>query len=227
LLHLAGLLSHLSSADDLASPASAEQAERFAGLVELLDPDEREQVWVHLANSAGALHWRQARWRMVRAGLALYGLDPARRDAALQPIMSVRARIAQVRELPAGAPVGYNRRWTAARPSRVGVLQVGYADGYPWRLANRGEALVGGRRVPVVGAVSMDLVTIDLTDTDATVGDEAVLLGRQGDEAITAWELAERAETIPYEIFTRLGLRLARRYRRGGAVVETTSRHVA
>lgn len=227
LLRLTGVLSHLSSADDLAGPRTGEQAARFAELLGLLAPAEREGLWVHLANSAAALHWPHARHRMVRSGLALYGYDPAHRDAGLAPVLSVHARVAQVRDLPAGAPVGYNCRWYARRPSRIGVLQLGYADGYPWRLANRGEALVAGRRVPVVGAVSMDLVTVDLTDTAAGVGDVAVLLGRSGDQEITAWELAERAETIPYEILTRFGLRLARRYRRGGAVVETTSRHLA
>jgi alanine racemase len=227
LVRLTGVMSHLSSADDLESRATAEQEARFASLLGLLTPAEREGLWVHLANSAGALHWPQTRHGMVRAGLALYGLDPAHRDSGLEPVLSVHARVAQVRELPAGAPVGYNCRWQAARPSRIGVLQIGYADGYPWRLANRGEALVGGGRAPVVGAVSMDLVTLDLTDTAAGLGDEAVLLGRAAGDEITAWELAERAETIPYEILTRLALRLARRYRRGDSVVATTSRHLA
>ena len=227
LLRLTGVLSHLSSADDLASDRSAEQSARFAELLELLRPEERAGLVIHLANSAGALHWPAARHRLVRSGLALYGYDPAHRDGELAPVLAVRARIAQVRHLSAGAPVGYNCRWTAARESRVGVLQVGYADGYPWRLANRGEALVGGRRVPVVGAVSMDLVTIDLTDTTAGLGDTATLMGRDGGEAITAWELAERAETIPYEILTRFGQRLARRYRRGGALVGATAKHLA
>ncbi|HEV8240775.1 MAG TPA: alanine racemase C-terminal domain-containing protein, partial [Thermoanaerobaculia bacterium] len=109
----------------------------------------------------------------------------------------------------------------------IGILQLGYADGYPWKLSNRAEALVEGRRVAVVGAVSMDMIAVDLTDTGAGLGAEAVLLGRQGDEHITAWEVAERAETIPYEILTRFGLRMARHYVRGGEVIETTSRHLA
>ena len=227
LLRLTGVMSHLSSSDDLESHRSGEQIAAFDGLLAQLTAAERERVVVHLANSAGALHWPGARHGLVRAGLALYGLDPAHRDDGLAPVLSVRARIAQVRRLAAGAPVGYNSRWKAARDSRIGVLQLGYADGYPWQLANRGEALAGGRRVPVVGAVSMDLVTIDLTDAAAEAGDEVVLLGASGGEAITAWELAERAGTIPYEIFTRFGLRLARRYRRGGAIVATSSRHLA
>jgi alanine racemase len=122
--------------------------------------------------------------------------------------------------------VGYNGRWQAAAASRVGVVQVGYADGYAWRLANRGEVLVRGRRAPVVGAVSMDLLTVDLTATPGVLGDQVVLLGRQGGEEVTVWELAERAGTTPYEVITRFGQRLARRYLRGGGVVATCSRHL-
>ena len=227
LLRLRGFLSHLAESEDLESPRSEEQARRFAAALALLTPGEREGLLVHLANSGGALHWPATRHGLVRAGLAIYGLDPARRDPGLVPALSVHARVAQVRELAAGERVGYGGRWEAARPSRIGVLQVGYADGYAWRLAGLGEVLVRGRRAPVVGAVSMDLMTVDLTDIGAGPGDEAVLLGRQGGEEITAWELAERAGTIPYEVLTRFGQRLARRYLREGRVEETTSRHLA
>ena len=185
------------------------------------------RVWVHLANSAGALHWPPTRHTLVRCGLALYGLDPAAREGDLKPVLSVHARVVMTRQVPTGGRVGYSGRWTALRPSRVGILQLGYADGYPWKLSNRAEALVEGRRVAVVGAVSMDMIAVDLTDTAAGLGAEAVLLGRQGGEQITAWEVAERAETIPYEILTRFGLRMARHYLQGGEVIETTSRHLA
>jgi alanine racemase len=227
LLRLGGILSHLADSDDLASPRNDVQAHALVSALGLLAPAEREGLVVHLANSAGALHWPAARHGLVRSGLALYGLDPAHREPSLRPVLSVHARLAQVRDVPAGARVGYNGRWQAAAPSRIGVLQLGYADGYSWRLANRGEVLLGGRRAPVVGAVSMDLVAVDLTAVGGRLGDEAVLLGRQGEDEITAWELAERAGTIPYEVLTRFGQRLARRYVRGGRVVETTSRHLA
>jgi alanine racemase len=227
LLRLAGVMSHLAESDAVESPRNEEQERRFVAALELLDAGGgREGLLVHLANSAGALHHPGARHGLVRAGLAIYGLDPARRDRELAPVLSVRARVAQVRRVEAGAPVGYNSRWQASGPSRIGVLQLGYADGYAWRLANRGQVLVRGRRAPVVGAVSMDLVTVDLTATDADLGDEVVLLGRQGEEEITACELAELAGTIPYEVLTRFGQRLARRYVREGRVVETTSRHL-
>jgi alanine racemase len=225
-LRLTGIASHLADSEDLESERNELQNERFAAVLAQLTAGEREGLLVHLANSGGTLHWPATRHGLVRCGLALYGLDPARRDAALRPTLSIHGRVMQVRALQPGQRVGYNGRWAAPVPSRVGVVPVGYADGYPWRLANCGEALVAGRRVPVVGAVSMDLLTVDLTATDAVLGDEVVLLGRQGAEQITAWELAERAGTIPYEVLTRFGQRLARRYVRGGTVVATSSRHL-
>ena len=226
LLRLAGVMSHLAESDEVESPRNEEQERRFVAALELLGGGGREGLLVHLANSAGALHHPGARHGLVRAGLAIYGLDPARRDRELAPVLSVRARVAQVRHVETGAPVGYNGRWQAPGPSRIGVLQLGYADGYAWRLANRGQVLVRGRRAPVVGAVSMDLITVDLTATGAELGDEVVVLGRQGEEEITAWELAELAGTIPYEVLTRFGQRLARRYVRDGRVVESASRHL-
>jgi len=129
-----------------------------------------------------------------------------------------------VRDVPAGVALGYGGLRTTTRPSRIAVLPVGYGDGYGWRLSNRSEVLLGGRRAPVAGAVSMDLIVVDATDTGAALGDEAVLLGRQDGEEITAAELARLAGTIPYEILCALGLRLTRRYRRGGEVTEETSR---
>ena len=237
-LRLAGLMSHFAEADEPESAANPEQQRRFAAVVELLTEAERERVIVHLANSAGLLHRPAARHRLVRLGLSLYGLDPAGEAggaaAGLAPVLSVAGRIVQLRRVASGEAVGYGGRWRAARPSDVAVVPVGYADGYPWRLSIAGtpaagaraaEALVEGRRVPLAGAVSMDMLALDVTGTGAAVGDEAVLLGRRGGEAITAWELARRAGTIPYEVLCGFGRRLPRRYLRGGRVEPATVRH--
>ncbi len=223
-LELGGLLSHLADADDLESPRTAEQEERFASLVAAeLTAEERSRLPLHLANSAAALHHAATRHSFVRCGLALFGIDPAGVEQHLRPVMSVVSRIVQVREVEAGARPGYGGLWRASRSSRLGVVPVGYADGYGRRLSNRAQMLAGGRRVTVVGAVSMDMSLIDLTDTRCRAGDEVVLLGRQNGEEIGAAELAQWSGTIPYESLCLLGLRLPRCYLRQGEVIERSS----
>ena len=148
----------------------------------------------------------------MRLGIALYGYDSAGRlSADLEPVLSVEAEIVQVKSIAAGTRVGYGGRWVAERPSRIGIVPVGYADGYSWRLGNRAEVLVGGQRVPVVGSVSMDLLAVDVTGVAAEVGSRATLLGRQGAERISAVELAADVGTIPYQLLCLFGLRLPRR----------------
>ncbi|MBP7588650.1 MAG: alanine racemase, partial [Thermoanaerobaculia bacterium] len=167
---------------------------------------------VHLANSAGALHLPSARFDWVRLGLALYGYDSAGRlSAELEPVLSVEAEIVQVKSIPPGTRVGYGGRFTAERPSRIGIVPVGYADGYSWRLGNRADVLVGGQRVPVVGSVSMDLLAVDVTGVAAEIGSRVTLLGRQGAETISAVELAAEVGTVPYQLLCLFGLRLPRR----------------
>lgn len=224
-LYLAGLLSHFAEADDLESPRNVVQEERFTSVLELLTGEERDSILIHMANSAAALHRAGSRYDLVRLGLAMYGLDPAQRNEdPLRPAMSVRARIVQLRDVPAGTPVSYGGRTVVQRQSRIAVVPVGYADGYAWRLTGKAEALVHGRRVPIAGSVTMDMTLLDVTDTGAELGDEVVLLGRQGGEEITALELAGHAGTISWEILCHLGLRLPRRYVRGGRVEELISR---
>jgi alanine racemase len=232
-LRLAGLLSHFGDADDLDSPRNPAQEARFAAVLALLTPEERERTLIHMANSAAALHRPGSRYALVRVGIAVYGLDPVERPdhplppverTDLRPVMSVRARIVQLREVPAGTAVSYGGRMVTRRRSRIAVVPVGYADGYAWRLTGKAEALVRGRRVPVAGSVTMDMTLLDVTDAGAELGEEVVLLGRQGEEEITATELAAHAGTISWEILCHLGLRLPRRYVREGRVEELMSR---
>jgi alanine racemase len=232
-LRLAGLLSHFGDADDLESPRNPAQAEGFTAVLGLLTPEEREGLLIHMANSAAALHRPASRYALVRIGISLYGLDPAERPdrplpaeerTDLRPVMSVRARIVQLREVPAGTALSYGGRTVTRRRSRIAVVPVGYADGYAWRLTGKAEALVRGRRVPVAGSVTMDMTLLDVTEAGAGLGDEVVLLGRQGDEEITAAELAAHAGTISWEVLCHLGLRLPRRYVREGRVEELMSR---
>jgi len=232
-LRLAGLLSHFGDADDLESPRNPAQEERFTSVLALLAPEQREGILIHMANSAAALHRPESRYALVRMGIAIYGLDPAERPdhplpapqrTDLRPAMSVRARIVQLREVPAGTALSYGGRTVTRRRSRIAVVPVGYADGYAWRLTGKAEALVRGRRVPVAGSVTMDMTLLDVTEAGAELGDEVVLLGRQGGEEITAAELAAHAGTISWEILCHLGLRLPRRYVREGRVEELMSR---
>ncbi len=206
-----GLLSHLADAGDVASGSDTQLA-TFREVLNLLSPAERQRLEVHLANSAGALLHSESRFDLVRPGLALFGCAPAGAPVELEPVLSLYGTVLQVQRVAPGEAVGYGGRWRAARPSRIGVVGVGYADGYPWRAAGSAEALVDGRRVPLVGAVSMDLLAVDLTDVSAAIGDEVVLVGRQGGEEIRVEELARHGGTIPYEIVCSLRLRLPRRF---------------
>jgi alanine racemase len=229
-LRLAGLLSHFGDADDMGSPRNPAQEERFAAVLALLEPGERDNILIHMANSAAALHRPESRFALVRIGISIYGLDPVDETTdpqprmGLQPVMAVRARIVQLREVPAGTPLSYGGRTVTRRRSRVAIVPVGYADGYAWRLTGKAEALVRGRRVPVAGSVTMDMTLLDVTEAGAELGDEVALLGRQGNEEITATELAAHAGTISWEILCHLGLRLPRRYVREGRVEELMSR---
>ncbi|HEX3554118.1 MAG TPA: alanine racemase [Thermoanaerobaculia bacterium] len=232
-LRLAGILSHFGDADDLASPRNQAQERSFAAVLGQLTAAERQYALVHMANSAAALHLPESRFSLVRLGIAIYGLEPAERPGQrlpaaertdLRPVMAVKARIVQLREVPAGTAVSYGGRTVTRRRSRIAVVPVGYADGYAWRLTGKAEALVRGRRVPVAGSVTMDMTLLDVTDAGAELGDEVVLLGRQGSEEVTALELATHAGTIPWEVLCHLGLRLPRRYVREGRVEELMSR---
>ncbi|HEV7671909.1 MAG TPA: alanine racemase [Thermoanaerobaculia bacterium] len=228
-LKLAGLLSHFANADDLTNAKNDRQESRFESVLAQLTARERETIEIHMANSAAALHRPSSRNTLVRMGIGLYGIDPVDPattgdETGLAPVMSLVARIVQVREVPAGTQLSYGGRTITERPSRIAVVPVGYADGYAWRLTGKAEALVSGRRVPIAGSVTMDMTLLDITDTDAVLGDEAVLLGRQGDEQITAVDLARQAGTISWEILCHLGLRLPRRYFRGGKLDHIVSR---
>ena len=212
LLSLGGVLSHFADTQTPESAHNRRQEERFAEALALAHQTFDDDFLTHLASSAAALHRPQSRHSMVRVGLALLGLDPTGRNQDLEPAMAVRGRIVHRLALETGQRVGYDGEWVADRPSRLGIVQVGYADGYNWRLGNRAEALVGGTRAAVVGAVSMDMLAIDLTNLDADTGTIVTLLGSDGDDSIAAPELARRAGISIYELLCHFGLRLPKTY---------------
>ena len=231
---LAGLWTHLAAADNAASALSqdarfGETAGRLATDMGLgLGPDGIRR---HVAGSGGVIAGDVVRWDTVRTGIATYGLVPdglvpgdSTRDAAarLRPVMSLHARPVRVAALPEGHGVSYGPTYVTSRPTRVATLPLGYADGWRRDLTDRAGALVRGVRVPIVGRVSMDAVMVDVTDVPGapvTEDDEFVLLGSQGDQRITAYDLASVCDTISYEILTGMSRRLTRVYHAAGSAI--------
>ncbi len=213
-----GLLTHFASAD-ADDDFTRQQLRLFADARAALAARGHAPRIVHAANSAGLFRHEAARFDMVRPGIALFGVRawPARgRDEgpALRPAMRLRTEIIALRELPVGAPVGYGGTFRAPRPTRIATVPVGYGDGLLRAVSNRGAMLVHGARVPIVGNVSMDLTTLDVTDiAGVSVGDEVVLLGTQGEAVIGAEDIARDAGTIPYEVLTNVSRRVPRFYR--------------
>jgi alanine racemase len=217
-LELAGVWTHFATADEPDDEGYFdEQLERFTAVAAAVRT-EFPEVLVHAANSAAVFREPRSHFDLARCGVAIYGLDPFQGDPAergLTPALSLRSHVAAVKRFPAGQSAGYGRRWRAAEDTWVGVVPLGYGDGVRRALTNNADVLVGGRRHPLVGTVSMDNLTIDLgPETAVRPGDEAVLLGRQGDEEIRAEEIAERLGTINYEITCGISPRVPRRLSR-------------
>jgi alanine racemase len=202
------------------------QVTEFRSLVSDLRLNGVDIPMIHSANSAAILAVEESQMDLVRPGLLAYGYLPGGLDPGpdFGPILTWKSRIARVRRMPPGRTISYGRTFTTERETVVGVIPVGYGHGYPYRLSGRGEMLVGGARVPIVGRVTMDMTMVDLTDLPQTpsLGEEVVLVGRQkgryGDSAITIHDLADWADTVGYEIICGLSKRLPRTYFRQGKV---------
>jgi Alr-MurF fusion protein len=209
-----GIYTHFASAD-AADPSSAlEQIRRFNAVLEQVTRDGWRPRFVHAANSAGTLRFPQAHYSMVRSGIALYGLDPSpvvRCPEGFQPALTFKTLVGQVKELPSGSPISYGGTFVTDRRSRIAVLPVGYGDGFRRSPHNWGHVLVQGERAPIVGVVCMDMCMIDVTDiTGVRAGDEVVLIGHQGQGAITAVDVASHLGTITYEVVTQILARVPR-----------------
>jgi alanine racemase len=212
-----GLFTHFSSAGSLDKGAMREQLVAFRGAVDRLEKAGLRPPVLHAANSAAALAFPETRFGLVRPGIVLYGIDPGGICARLgwrpEPALALRARIAHVKPIAVERTVGYERRWRATRDTRIATVPLGYADSYPFALTNTGSALVRGRRVPVVGSVTMDYVMLDVGAVpEAQEGDVATFIGRDGAEEIRVEDLAGKASTIPYEIICGIGRRVERVY---------------
>jgi alanine racemase len=218
-IRLDGLMTHFASADSDDLQSIEAQLDRFDEATQALGRHGHAPNVRHAANSAALLRCPRALLDLVRPGIALFGVEP-RPDMVkgLRPVMRVRSEIVALREIPAGASVGYGATWTATRPSRIATVPIGYADGLVRALSNKGSLLVRGKRAPIVGAISMDMTMIDVTDlAGSSVGDECCALGPQkgplGEDTITADELARELGTIPWEILTNVSRRVPRFYR--------------
>jgi alanine racemase len=209
--HTVGLMTHFATADELGDEFFRAQLDAFWQFADAVGSGD---LIVHAANSAAALRDPASHFDMVRCGIAVYGLDPFQEDPdvhGLEPALSLHAWVASVRRLEPGESAGYGRRWRAEEPTWLATVPIGYGDGWRRALTNNSDVLIRGRRHPLVGAVSMDNLTVALgRDTDVELGDEVVLIGRQGGERILAEEVARRLGTINYEVTTGLLPRVRR-----------------
>jgi alanine racemase len=208
-----GLMTHFATADELGDDHFGAQLERFGEFVEAVD---RSDLLVHAANSAATFRDPAAHFDMVRCGIAVYGMDPFGEDPAergLEPALSLTSYVAAVRPFEPGDSAGYGRRWRAREPTIVATVPIGYGDGWRRGLSDDCDVLIGGQRRPLAGTVSMDNVTVDLgSDAGVAVGDEVVLIGRQGEQRILAEEVASRLGTINYEVTSGLTPRVRRQH---------------
>ena len=211
-LTIEGLFTHFAKAEDPEDKFTEEQFSRFKQLA-----DRAPNIPIkHSANSAAALFHPSTHLDMVRIGLMMYGLYPlgnSRRLIALEPALSFKTRVVYLKRVPAGTPLSYGSTYLTREATNIATLPVGYADGFSRRLSNRGHVLIRGKRFPIVGRVSMDMSLVNVGSANVEVGDEAVLIGRQGGEGLSADEMANLEETISYEVVCSIGKRVPRVYK--------------
>ncbi|HYL99522.1 MAG TPA: alanine racemase, partial [Blastocatellia bacterium] len=219
-VRMSGLMTHIASADDPAQKAFTEgQIALFEHALAAVRRSGHNPEWVHQANSATTVAYPRGRGNLVRIGGLMYGIwrDATSPEAAsldLRPVMSLRTQITLIKSFAAGSPIGYGSTYVTARESLIATLPIGYSDGLRRALSNKGQVIVRGELVPVVGRISMDLTTVDVTDVPgAKVGDEVIIFGNQGLASISAEEVACKCGTIAYEITCQVGDRVPRIYR--------------
>jgi alanine racemase len=221
-LQLKGFFTHLASAEDLVASQTDEQEQRFSTALDELRRLEVEPAWTHVSNSAALLTGRKFPENLVRIGALLYGyclplvVSPGQelpQVPEFEPILTFKSRVVYMKDVPSGTPLGYGAAFHARRPSRIATVPVGYADGLSHALSNRGYAIVRGQRARIVGSISMDLSLLDVTDIPGTnIGDEIILMGQSDHCSITAIEIAQLLDTVPYEVLCSIGKRVPRIY---------------
>lgn len=225
-VRLAGAMTHFATADDLKDDGFfASQLASFTRWARTVKAEEPEMI-IHAANSAATMRDAEAQFDMVRCGIAIYGMDPFGKDPAaraLEPALELSSWLAEVKLCQAGESAGYGRQFVADGDTYIGVLPIGYGDGWRRGLSNNADVLIAGHRYPLVGTVSMDSITVDLGFEEAAErlrGERAILIGFQLSERITAEEVARRLDTINYEITCALTPRVSRVYHRDGVLLD-------
>ncbi len=218
-----GVISHLSTANgdtEKDRDFISLQLRKFKESLKEIDLIGPSPILRHIANSAATIDLTPSPYNLVRPGLIMYGAYPCARffeKITLKPVMTLKTEVIHIKTVPPGFDISYGRTFVTRRESTIATLPIGYADGYSRLLSNKGEALIRGKRVPVVGTVCMDMIMVDVTGVpDVHVGEEVVLLGRQGESEISADDIAERAQTISYEIFCGVSKRVPRIYIKEG-----------
>jgi alanine racemase len=223
-LSLEGVMTHFAQSDETDKTFANLQFSRFNEVLQGMAARGISVKLRHTCNSGGFLDLPHAHLDMVRVGILLYGVFPSsvcRRIPGIEPVMSIKARIAAIQKLKPGEVVGYGMRYTAPAERRIAVLPIGYGDGFP-RVRNQGGALIHGQRAPLIGGIAMDALMVDITDIpEAQMWDEAVIMGRQGNEEITAHDMAKLKNSVSYEVLTSWRLRLRRKSVNG----TTTNKH--
>ncbi len=221
-IKIEGIFSHFPLADSDGA-FSREQIKKFSYLIAQLDSMKIRPKFVHLANSSGIFRYPQSHFNLVRPGITLYGLKSSPEviyNNHFKPVMSLKSKIVNIRTVPRGTPISYGHTYYTSRESRIATLSVGYGDGYPRMLSNNADVLCRGKRAKIVGTICMDLMMIDVTDIpQAKLGDIVTLIGEDGKEEIRAEELAQKCNTIVYEITTGIGPRVARVFKNKDKIV--------
>lgn len=215
LLKIEGIMSHFSSSE-VRDSFGLKQIERFKEIVNLFEAEGIKPKYIHMANTGALVNYPEAYFNMVRVGIGLYGSYPSRSlegTLNIQEAFSLKSRISHIREFDEGTPLSYGRSFVTRRKTRIGFLPCGYSDGIRRGLSNLGSVLINGARCKIVGRVCMDWVLIDVTDVDCNAGDEVILIGGSGSERIGSLEVAEKLDTIPYEIFCTISRSVKRYYR--------------
>ena len=216
-LQLDGVYTHFAAADLPNHDETAKQVQRFEGFIAELDQESLRPKYVHTSNSAAAMRVLSATTDIARVGIAIYGIAPSGELESmakdLQPALSLHARVSHVQHLASGEGVSYGLRTKLSQAATIATLPIGYADGVQRRLWKvGGEVLIGGKRCPIVGVVTMDQLMVNCGDADVQIGDHAVLIGAQGSQSISANEIAAKLETIGYEIVCGISARVPRKY---------------